>query len=57
MEEDDADNVVIGPSLGLDLSVWKLRFDAEGGIDWRLPLGGGGTELDYFATVGIRQDF
>jgi hypothetical protein len=51
------DYVLLRPSFRFDYRVWKVVFDAEAGLDWRLPVDSGlDEELDYFLTFGVRYD-
>jgi hypothetical protein len=56
-QEDVADSVLLRPSFRFDYRVWKVVFDAEAGLDWRLPVDSGlDEEVDYFLTFGVRYD-
>ena len=56
-QEDVADSVLLRPSFRFDYRVWKVVFDAEAGLDWRLPVDSGlDGEVDYFLTFGVRYD-
>ncbi len=57
MQRAAQDLVIVSPSLRLDLGIWKLRLDAQGGLDLELPQGGGKSEMDFFFSAGIRHDF
>jgi tetratricopeptide (TPR) repeat protein len=57
-ERGDADGVSLIPSIRFDWRLWRFVLDAEGGLEWRVPLGDqGDRELGYFTTVGVRCDF
>jgi hypothetical protein len=55
-----ADSATLIPSLRFDYRFWRLSFDAEFGLDWRIPVGGGvgvSREFGYFLSSGVRYDF
>lgn len=52
------DLVALRPSLRFDVFVWKLSFDAEGGIEWSHALTSGpDPPWGYYMNVGVRYDF
>ena len=59
IEKSASDVFSLIPSLRLDYHVWKLNFDSELGVQWRLPTG---PVLDderwgYSISVGVRYDY
>ncbi|MDH3214414.1 MAG: hypothetical protein OEM05_18210 [Myxococcales bacterium] len=57
-ERELGDSLILLPTLRFDYRLWKLTFDVDLGVEWRVPLGSGlDRELAYFMTCGIRQDF
>jgi tetratricopeptide (TPR) repeat protein len=56
-ERTQSDRIVVSPTLRFDYRLWKLAFDADLGIEWRVPLGSGlDRELAFFMTCGVRYD-
>ena len=52
------DLVALRPSLRFDLSVWKLTFDAEAGLEWSHALSSGpDPPWGYYLNCGVRYDF
>jgi hypothetical protein len=52
------DLLALRPSLRLDYRLWKLSFDAEGGVEWSKSLEGGMDQpWGWFAVGGVRYDF
>jgi hypothetical protein len=52
------DLVALRPSLRFDYRLWKLAFDAEGGVEWSKSLESGPEQpWGWFVMGGIRYDF
>ncbi len=55
---DLADTVVVRPSLRFDYRIWRLVFQPEAGLDWRLPMSSKlDDQLGYSLMLGIRLDY
>ena len=59
MHDDLGDVFTLMPTLGFDYRFWKLNFDAEFGIEWRLPVDSDRDDewWGYFMMFGVRYDY